>query len=59
MSKQKALNADPRAIQQIIFAGKIKSTEDNTRVIIYYILEKSKEPILQFSKGMAKVLWII
>ena len=43
LSKQKALDADSRAIQQIIFTGKIKATEANTRVIIYYILEKSKE----------------
>ena len=45
LSKQKALDADPRAIQQIIFTGKIKSIAQNTRVIIYYILEflQSKE----------------
>ena len=42
LSKQKALDADSRAIQQIIFTGKIKSTVANTRVIIYYILEKPK-----------------
>ena len=54
--KQKALDADSRAIQQIIFTGKIKSTEENTRVIIYYILEQSKEAILEFAKGTAKVL---
>ena len=59
LSKQKALDAYPRAVQQIIFTGKRKSTEENTRVIIYYILEKSKETILQFSKGMTKVLWVI
>ena len=35
LSKQKALDADSRAIQQIIFTGKIKSTVANTRVIIY------------------------
>ena len=40
LSKQKALDADSRAIQQIIFTGKIKATEANTRVIIYYILEE-------------------
>ena len=34
LSKQKSLDADPRAIQQIIFTGKIKSTVVNTRVII-------------------------
>ena len=56
LSKQKTLDADSRAIQQIIFTGKIKATEANTRVIIYYILEKSKETILEFSKGTTKVL---
>ena len=56
LSKQKALDADSRAIQQIIFTGKIKAKEADTRVMIYYILEKSKETILQFSKGATKVL---
>ena len=56
LSKQKALDADSRAIQQIIFTGKIKSTVANTRVIIYYILEQSKETILQFSKGTTKIM---
>ena len=56
LSKQKALDADSRAIQQIIFTGKIKATEANTRVIPYYILEQSKETILEFSKGTTKVL---
>ena len=54
LSKQKALDADPRAIQQIIFTGKASEN-----VMVYYILEQSKEIILQFSKGTAKVLWII
>ena len=56
LSNRKALDVDSKAIQQITFKGKIKATEANTRVIIYYILEKSKETILQFSKGTAKVL---
>ena len=56
LSKQKDLDADSRAIEQIIFTGKIKATAANTRVIIYYILEKSKETILEFSKGTTKVL---
>ena len=55
-SKQKALDADSRAIQQIIFTGKTRLTLANTRVIIYYILEQSKETTLQFSKGTTKVL---
>ena len=56
LSKQKALDADSRAIQQIIFTGEIKSTVGNTRVIIFYVPEKSKETILEFSKGTTKVL---
>ena len=56
LSKQKALDADSRAIQQIIFTGKIKATVANTRVVIFYVLEKSKETILEFSKGITKVL---
>ena len=55
LSKQQALDADSRAIQQIIFTGKIKAEANNTRVIIYYILEQSKETILEFSKGTTKV----
>ena len=56
LSKRKALDADSRAIQQIISTGKIKATLTNTRVIIYYILEKSKETILESSKGTTKAL---
>ena len=56
LSKQKALDADSRAIQQIIFTGKIKAEADNTRVIIYYILEQSKETMLEFFKGTTQVL---
>ena len=47
-SKQKALDADSRAIQQIISTCKIEATVANTRVVIVYILEKSKETILEF-----------
>ena len=56
LSKQRALEADSRTIQQIIFTGKVKSTEDIIRVIIYYILEQSKETVLDFAKGTTKVL---
>ena len=54
LSKQKVLDADSRAIQQIIFTGEIKATVANTRIVIFYVLEKSKERILEFSKGTAK-----
>ena len=50
LSKQKALHSDSRATQQIIFKDKIKATEVNTRVIIYYIFEQSKETKLEFAK---------
>ena len=43
LSKQKALDEDSRAIQQISFTGKIKSTVVNTKVIIYHILKQSKK----------------
>ena len=50
LSKQKALDADSRAIQQIIFTGTAGAA-----VMIYYILEQSKETILEFFKGTTKV----
>ena len=50
LSKHKAWNADSRAMQQIIFTGKVSEN-----ILIYYILEKSKETILEFSKGKTKV----
>ena len=56
LSKQKASDADSRAIQQIIFPGKIKAPFANTIVTIYFILEQSKKTILEFSKGTTKVL---
>ena len=56
LSKQKALHTDSRAIQQIAFTDKLRSTEVNTRVINYYILEQSRETMLEFSKGTTKVL---
>ena len=52
LSKQKGLDADSRAIQEIIFTGK---TGNQIRVY-YYILEQAKETIFEFSKGTTKVL---
>ena len=59
LRKQKTLDADSRALQQIIFNGQIKSIVANKSVIIYYILKQSKETILKFSKGTTKVLEIV
>ena len=53
LSKQQALDADPRAIQQINFTANLDRA-DNTR--IYFILEEVKETILGFSQGTVKVL---
>ena len=55
LSKQKALDADPRAIQQIVFQGVVGGVA-GTKIRLYTILEKSKETILEFAKGTAKVL---
>ena len=54
LSKQKALDADSRAIQQIIFTGKV-----DVAAVIYYIYENSKETVLEFYKETIKVLWIV
>ena len=54
LSKQKALDADPRAIQQIVFGGVVGG--DNTKKRLYTILEQSKETVLEFHKGTAKLL---
>ena len=53
LSKQQALDADPRAIQQINFTANLDRA-GNTRV--YFILEEAKETILDFSQGTVKVL---
>ena len=53
LRKQQALDADPRAIQQINFTANLDRA-GNTRV--YFILEEAKETILDFSQGTVKVL---
>ena len=50
LSKQKELDADPRTIQQIEFKYMLE-----TNSTIYWVLEKSKETILEFYKGTVKV----
>ena len=51
LSKQRELDADPRAIQQLEFIGMLK-----TRSNVFTVLEKSKETVLEFYKGSAKVM---
>ena len=49
LSKQQALDAGPKAIQQINFTAKLDRTE-NTR--FYFILKKPKETFLNFHKEL-------
>ena len=53
LSKQQALDADPRAIQQANFIADLNRAA-NTR--FYFILEEAKEIILDFSQGTVRVL---
>ena len=53
LSKQQALDADPKAIQQINFTANLDSA-GNTR--FYFILEEAKETVFEFSQGTVKFL---
>ena len=48
LSKQQALDADPKAIQQINFTANLRRA-GNTR--IYFILEEAIETVFEFSQG--------
>ena len=51
LSKQKELDADPRAIQQIEFYGKLRA-----RSQVCTVLEKSKQTVLEFhSKSVVRI----
>ena len=53
LSKLKAFDTDPRAIQQIVFQGVVGGA-NNTKIRLYTILEQSKETILEFEKENSK-----
>ena len=53
LSKQQALDADPKAIQPINFTANLDRAR-NTR--FYFILEEAKETVFEFSQGSVKVL---
>ena len=53
LSKQKALDADPRAIQQIVFQG-VVGGNDGAKIRQSTILEQSKETMLEFSNEQQK-----
>ena len=52
LSKQQALGADPKAIQQINF------TENLTRAAgatVFFFIKEAKETVLDFSQGIVKI----
>ena len=53
LSKQQPLAADPRATQQINFTADLDRA-GNLR--IYFILQETKETVLDFSQGTVKIL---
>ena len=53
LSKQQALDADPRAIQQINFTANLDRVGITT---IFFIVEQTKGTIFKFSQGTVKVL---
>ena len=55
LSKQQALNTNPKAIQQINFTGNLSG---NNNTLIFFIIEEVKETILDFSQGTLKVLYL-
>ena len=52
LSKQQALDPDPRAIQQINFTGNLDRAGNTTIVLI---IEEVKDTALDFSQETAKV----
>ena len=53
LSKQEALDADLRKIQQINFTANLGRAGNTT---IFFIIEQEKETIFKFSQGTVKVL---
>ena len=53
LSKQQALDGDPRAIQQINFTSNRDRAGNTT---MFFIIEEAQETVLDFSRGTVKVL---
>ena len=53
VSKQHALDADLRAIQQINFIANLDRVGNTT---MFFIIERTNKTVLDFSKGTVKVL---
>ena len=53
LSRQQALYADPRSIQQINFTANLKRVGNTT---MFFVIEEAKGTVLDFSQGSVKVL---
>ena len=53
LSKQRVLDVDPRAIQQINFTANLDRAGNTT---MFFIIEEAKVTYSDFSKGTVKVL---
>ena len=53
LSKQEALDVDPKAIQKINFTANLDRNRDMT---MFFITKEAEETILHFSKGTVKIL---
>ena len=53
LSKQQAIDADPKATQEIDFTQNLDQEEGAT---MSFIIEEAKETVLDFSQGTVKVL---
>ena len=55
LSKQPALDADPKAIQQLNFSENLDRVGNTT---MFFIIEEAKGTTLDFSQGTVRVLYI-
>ena len=53
LSKQQTLHPYPRSIQQINFTANLEKAQNTKK---FFISEKAKETVSEFSQGTAKVL---
>ena len=53
LTKQQALDADPKAIQQINFTANL---DRDGQTAMYFIIQEIEETTLDFSQGTVKVL---
>ena len=57
LSKQQALDADPKAIQQTNFTRNLNRGQNvNVNTTLFFIIKEARENILDFSQGTVRVL---